>query len=159
MCCFLRTTIIYVVDLLVHHGEIMKVSKAQLKNLIKECLVEILAEGLGQPTMTQIQETKQQVRRPAQVPGRPAFNPALDTPVDVKSLVRQATGGNPMLDAMLMETAGNFDDVVARDPSLHGVMADPGGIAQQVGPSDHTNGRTPEELFGEGMTANWLKLI
>lgn len=137
----------------------MKVSKSQLKNLIKECLVEILAEGLGQPTMTQIQETKQ-VRRPPQASARPVFNPALDTPVvDTKSLVRQATGGNPMLTAMLTETASNFDEIMQIDPSLHGVMGADARVAQQAGPSDHTNGMTPEQMFGEGMTANWLKLI
>ena len=85
-------------------------SRNALKAIVKECLVEILNEGLGNvqfvsqaPRVTE--QRQRQVSRP-----RPAYDPALDTRSGLhtdalKSAIKEGSGGNPMLAEMLADTA------------------------------------------------------
>jgi len=104
----------------------MKLDKSQLKMLIKECIVEVLEEGLASSTGQLAEGRAQQPRRkrnkqnrnlpPTRSPRRTTFNPALDTPVDNPAAtvgnIRQAVAltagsgiGGDMMSSILADTA------------------------------------------------------
>lgn len=77
----------------------MKLNRAELKHLIKECIVEVLEDGLG-TSAGQVSEARQRPRRrprserqrnlpPAREPRQQRFNPALDTPIGGPAASRQ----------------------------------------------------------------------
>lgn len=85
----------------------MKTTRDQLKALVKEILVEVLQEGIGQ---------QRQARRavpPTQVPRRSTFDPRLDVPLQggrrptdfLKEAVKRESGGNAVLADILADTA------------------------------------------------------
>lgn len=90
----------------------MKTSKDQLKQIVRELMVEILSEGLGNfaPSRPSVAGT---VREQASARRRPEFDPRLDTkltgnrlPTDaLKQAIRENSGGNPVLADMLADTA------------------------------------------------------
>ena len=100
----------------------MKTSRDQLKALMKEILIEILSEGLGNvpaPRANPMPRTpggptgRVNEQRQAQ-PGRrrPDFDPRLDTPVGartptdaLKEAVKREAGGNPIMADILADTA------------------------------------------------------
>jgi len=101
----------------------MKMSREHLKGLIKECLVEILSEGLNSPTQSfssQLQErrsysvsgTSESKPRPQQPQNR-KFNPALDTPISrnhqqsqqTSSVAKQLAAGNKVMESIFEDTA------------------------------------------------------
>ena len=137
----------------------MQITKSQLKGLIKECLVEILAEGLGGSLTETVQRTAPSakgLKRPAgSAPQRPAFNPSLDTPIaSAQKRMENAKTGNALIDSMLLETATKFDSIMTQDPSVYGTEG-----SSQMGPADQTSGLAPDQLFGEGMMSNWLTVL
>jgi hypothetical protein len=100
-----------------------KISRNALKGLIKECLVEILQEGLSADGLDAITERKAPRKRTQQarsrkasiaLPGRQAFNPALDTPVSKqrKSALSErispaiaSVSSDPTMQSLLEDTA------------------------------------------------------
>lgn len=100
----------------------MKATRDQLKSLMKELLVEILSEGLGN-----VQASASRPPAPGRVPisgavregrlpsGRrqPTFDPRLDSPVSngrtptdaMRNAVLESAGGNPMMADILADTA------------------------------------------------------
>lgn len=138
----------------------MKLQREQLKSLIKECLVEILSEGLGNslsvpvrslPQVTGISETR--ARRPQQR----RDDPILDRPVSagrsispsLKEAVRQESKGDPMLASILAHTAATTL------PNM--LSAERGGMGAPGGQEEQFNG-TPEQVFGEETTSRWSSL-
>jgi hypothetical protein len=100
----------------------MALSRAELKMVIKECLIELLSEGLGN-----VQSSASRPPAPGRVPingaireqrtangrRRPDFDPKLDTPLQggrqatnaLKEAIKRESGGNPMMAAILADTA------------------------------------------------------
>ena len=100
-----------------------KMSRHALKGLIKECLVEILQEGISADNLGAITERKAPPKRKQQtrsrkasiaLPGRQAFNPALDTPISKqrKSALSErispaiaSVSSDPTMQSLLEDTA------------------------------------------------------
>lgn len=139
----------------------MKASREQLKALMRELLLEILSEGLGnlaQPGMRAparpIAGSQTEQRLPAGR-RRPTFDPRLDSPVAggrtptdaLKEAIRRKAGGNPIMADILADTAmTTLPDQLAKgdnmgQPSPGGPM--PGGIGGQ----EQFHG-DPMEVFG-----------
>ena len=98
-----------------------EMSRHALKGLIKECLVEILQEGLNTGNLSAITERKQAPRRKAPkrgrkasiaMPGRQEFNAALDTPAHRENL--------PTLSRRLPQTIAS----VSSDPTFQALLED-----------------------------------
>lgn len=134
----------------------MKTSREQLKMLVKECLLEILNEGLG---------GAQPMRSPARNPQisgtsavsegrrRQAFDPRLDTPVSrpaprapdpFHEAVKREAGGNPVMAAILADTARTTLPTMMSHGDPSSGQGSPSMISQQ----EQFHG-TPEEVFGE----------
>lgn len=125
----------------------MKISRVQLKGLIKECLVEILSEGLGGNLAESVQGRSAKQSMPARTSAHPRVN--------VKQLVEQVSTKNAVLDGLLAETAStSLQSMLANDPSLYGESNH-----DQVGPADRTGGLSPEQLFGDEISSSWLNVL
>lgn len=96
----------------------MKASRDQLKALMKELLIEILSEGLGnvQPARPSVPTGRiagtQMEQRLANGRRKPQFDPRLDSPVGgrmptdaLKEAVKRGSGGNPIMADILADTA------------------------------------------------------
>ena len=130
----------------------MKYTKNELKSLIKECLIEILAEGLGEPLV-------EAASRPApRSPNQSQRNPGLlaqsapPKPRGVSAALREAVKaeakGNPVLADILADTAAT---------TLQTQLG-----AEGRGPMDSTQMAIvdvePQELFGEEAASKWAQL-
>lgn len=133
----------------------MQVTRKQLKGIIKECLVEILSEGIGGSLVEATQRPRDVIRQQAVSVPKRRFDPALDRKVNVDRLVKEVSTGNPVLDNILAETARtSMDKIIAEDPSVYGES-----LQMQVGPADQTGGMPPEQLFGDDVAGNWLEVL
>jgi len=143
-----------------------KVSRSLLKNLVKECLVEILAEGLANPGTT----TEAKISKPAK--SRQKTYPKRKHPTDfmevntgdsnprpvqenVRHRINAAAGGNDVLRDILTDTAQNtLPNMIAADS-----RSTSGDAQRQVHGDAATKvmaGVDPMDLF-EG-SSNWAAL-
>jgi len=145
-----------------------KLSRLQLKALVKECLVELLQEGLGSGSSQSMGVTlpvhevrRQQVNQQQQ---KRRISP-LDLPATVHGqsqnrgpsgalaeAVRQTAGGNSVMADILADTAmTTLQEQIANESSSER------GSASRVQQQEQING-TPEEIFGTQMTSKWADL-
>lgn len=149
----------------------MKLSRDDLKSIVKECLVEILSEGLTQ-SVAQINENKtvskqapqnQQRQMPrSSVADKIAFLPKTGEvaatprrPVVDKNVIKAATS-DPMLQEMLADTAFRGTPILDESrtsSSMHeSAIAVQGDIAAK-----HMLRSDPTDLFGEA-SSKWATL-
>jgi hypothetical protein len=133
----------------------MKTSRAELKAIVKECLMEILQEGLGNagsftsqvvPAMSQskhvfseksrIQKTESSTRSPA---------PAL------REAVRREAGGNRVMESILADTAASTLPKMLQNEGRKQPV--PTGTVEQI-----VAAVNPEELFGSDVASKWADL-
>lgn len=134
----------------------MKISRDYLKGIVKECLLELLSEGLGS-----LSSPNKKVSEQRAVPVRSSVRPSspLDAPRVVQSAalreaVKQESGGDPVLESILADTAKT---------TLPGFLANDRGQAMPTGPGaspeQHVVSQTtPEQLFGEEAAGRWASL-
>lgn len=125
----------------------MKVSRSDLKSIVKECLVEILSEGIGSTVV----ESKKAPPRPSPVvESRKRFDPNLDTPL--AQVQRQKINtGNPIFDDILADTAKTTL------PSM--LQAESSKRPQATGTVERlVESSNPEDLFGDEAAGKWAQL-
>ena len=143
-----------------------KLSRLQLKALVKECLVELLQEGLGSGSSQSMGVTLpvNEVRRPQNIQQQRRISP-LDQPVTTQGrnqrnspsgalaeAVRQTAGGNSVMADILADTAmTTLQEQIANESSSER------GSGSRVQQQEQING-TPEEIFGTQMTSKWADL-
>lgn len=131
----------------------MKLTKSELKSIVKECLVEILNEGLGgaassQPAVlsktSSVGSLSDSMKRPS-LP-RP-------TPQMREAILREA-GGNKVMESILADTAASTlpKFLQSGDGKTH-IPAVGGGLAEQV-----VSQVNPEDLFGDDVASKWADL-
>lgn len=139
----------------------MKMSRDQLKAIVKECLLEILSEGIG--------DTSSLPQRRAPVAGfsesrrrnqKQDYDPRLDTPVGnrrptaaLENAIKREAGGNPIMESIFADTARTTlpSQMAAGDGGPNGG----GGGKPQL--QEQFSGE-PEEVFGEDVTSRWANL-
>lgn len=148
----------------------MKMSKEQLKAIVKECLLELLSEGLGdvsrlaprrEPQLGRtniggVSESKGKARRTQE------FDPRLDTPIGganaaLRESIKRNAGGNSIMESIFADTAmTTLQSQLAHGDSggapVEGT-AKPSGVTQQ----EQFSG-TPEQMFGEETASRWADL-
>jgi hypothetical protein len=128
-------------------------TKGQLKKIVKECLLEILSEGLGNATSS-MTETRNIV------PRKQSNHPVLDRPAiqatqqnAMKNLVKQVAGGDNIMESILADTANNtLPQMLSAErgmPTLES-MGSTGPVQQEQFEGN------PEEIFGNAM--QWANL-
>ena len=142
-----------------------KLNRNALKSLIKECLVEILSEGLGETAEVQLTETRQAPRRKKRIP-RPRQDhqehhvrrPALDS-ISFKQKVDDRVSGltnDPIMASIFKDTATTTLQEQAsvnsnKSSHVEQVMANGDAAAQAI------SGADPNDLFGDA-ASNWATL-
>lgn len=134
----------------------MKINKSQLKVIVKECLVEILNEGLAgslaAPRTTQTTQGRQTMadsrRSGLSLPERRV----VPNNTVQQSIVKTAAAGNPILESIFADTMQTtYRDMV--ESERPGAMMPLSGVERVVSES------TPEQLFGDEAASKWLAIM
>ena len=137
----------------------MKISRDQLKQLVKECLVEILANGLGGNLTEQIQ--RKSVNSVQTIRQQPK-NAFLDTPVSrkqqptnaLKEAIKIESGGNSILADIFADTAATtLQKQMAHSTPSGGALSPAAGAVEML-----VAQAEPEQLFGEEAAGKWAAL-
>jgi hypothetical protein len=112
--------------------------RSELKAIVKECLIEILSEGLqlsSEPALRTEAVTRMPLpqRQPQQNTRRPAYDPRLDEPVG-KRVVRNDNVGQAVKQAV---------SVMTDDPLMASIFADSIKTVQKQNAQGHANGAQP----------------
>lgn len=135
----------------------MKISKSDLKQIVKECLIEILAEGLGSSTYPQ-----QMGSRPPSMGNNvvPARKIAENTSYGSKPQSFEPSPGVALLAAARPDMASIFEDT-ARTTYQTQTSAEKGmDMAAMRGDmaAKVASAATPDQLFGEESMSKWADL-
>jgi len=142
-----------------------KLSRLQLKALVKECLLEILQEGLGSGVASQARSLSTVTEsRNASQSRQPRRSP-LDEPATVHGqrkisnntlaeAVRATAGGNALMADILADTA-----MTTLQSQLAGEIPTHGGnnASSRVGHQEQFTGE-PADVFGEAAASKWASL-
>lgn len=156
----------------------MKITKSELKMIVKECLVEILSEGLGDTiqhpatTRPSFPSPRPAARIPMgatpSVPVTPSMQarpPARNEsanlqltprrpPPNFKETIKREAGGNKIMESILADTAASTLPKMMQNegrpqiPSTAG-----GGVAEHIVATAN-----PEDLFGDEVASKWADL-
>jgi hypothetical protein len=150
-----------------------KITKNQLKSIVKECLIEILQEGLGgvqssTPYVKPVFESKvpPRVQGQKQPNGHvPRVSP-LDTPATPRNnrapthalaqAIKAESRGNPLMADIFADTAMNtLPKMMSNGDSMMMESNHAGG--SRLSQQEQFAG-TPEEVFGEDVASKWANL-
>ena len=130
-------------------------TKSDLKALVKECLVEILNEGLGglqvnvknQPVIPKANFAESSRRQPEVAASSRRQTP----PPHLKEMIRREAGGNKIMESILADTASSTLPKMLQNEGRQQPV--PGGRVEQIVASVN-----PEDLFGDETASKWASL-
>ena len=133
----------------------MGLTRGQLKSIVKECLIEILAEGMGNNVSESINEVKRplaQTKQPstAAVLRQNASKTRMQSNA-LKEAIRLEAGGNDIMASILADTAEKTLPTMLENDRMKAPM--PSGKIETLVASHN-----PEELFGEEAASKWADL-
>ena len=133
-----------------------KLNRSALKSLVKECLVELLSEGLADTEAALVESAPRRRKTKRQSP-EPQRRPALDT-VKFDSAVESSVSAlteDPVMSSIFSDTARTTlqEQLSEEGRNAHGaqVFAHGDSAAKAVAASD------PTDIFG-GASKNWAAL-
>jgi hypothetical protein len=140
-------------------------TRKQLKALVKECLIEILNEGIQAQAseaaapvfQKQVQQESRAIQGQSRVvskqPMQKRFNPALDTPMNsaMQESVKIAAGNNSVMASIFADTAKTTLPMM-----MQGERAPHLGAASPA--AQIVDRHTPGELFGQETMETWNQL-
>jgi hypothetical protein len=136
----------------------MKLTKSDLKSIVKECLVEILNEGLGgsaqmgNKTMPITRPMFSENSRRPSVSSSNAVDSRRPAPA-LKDAIKREAGGNKIMESILADTAASTLPKMMSNDSKSAVPQAPGGLVEQV-----VAQASPEDLFGDEAASKWAAL-
>lgn len=142
----------------------MKVSKNQLKSIVKECLLEILSEGMGPSTPEDIKEAAKPRVRPQPIgTTNPSFASLRQKTASMtkmqpmssdvlKETIRREAGDNPVMVDILADTAANTLPTMLESDRMKSHIQ-PIGVAERL-----VAAATPDQLFGDDAASKWAAL-
>jgi hypothetical protein len=131
----------------------MSVTRQQLKSIVKECLVEILAEGIGS-TKKSIQEVSSRnnnvvSKKPSSVQARRGEHVKYSQ--TMAETIKREAGGNSIMAEILADTAATTLPSMLKESAIQHPQP-VGSVERAVADS------TPEELFGDDAASKWAQL-
>lgn len=134
----------------------MRITKGQLKDIVKECLIEILAEGMGSSTSTSINEVAKSKMRPTPIHSSTVLKQnASKIKIQssaLKEAIRLESGGNDIMASILADTAEKTLPAMLENERSKATPSAGGTIERVVASHD------PQELFGEETASKWADL-
>ena len=134
----------------------MGITKQQLKDIVKECLVEILSEGIGSSSTAPLQEAAMRSRK--QVPQIKQQSPTPRRGDHVKygqtmaETIKRESKGNPVMASILADTAMNTLPSMMNENTRQQPPPPAGSIESIVAAT------APEDLFGDDASSKWAQL-
>jgi hypothetical protein len=140
----------------------MGITRNELKSIIKECLVEILVEGMGTSPVNAIQESKKKYltksnttphvssvlrNNASKIKVQQKVNPA------IRDAIIRESGGNDVMASILADTAEKTLPTMIENDRTKLVPQSSGGSVERIVASAN-----PEELFGKETTSKWAEL-
>lgn len=121
----------------------MKLLKSELKNVIRECLLEILQEGIG-PIQSKNVSIPQEYRKPK------TEQKSVSKDLAIREAIKREAGGNKMMEDIFSDTAANTLPTM-----LKGEKASPAptGTVERI-----VEAAEPVDLFGEEAASKWAAL-
>lgn len=116
-----------------------KITKSQLKNIVKECLLEILKEGLG----NSLSKVDQETTVPKNIPERSLKRSPTNS---LMTAIKAEARGNPIMAEIFADTAAN---------SLPKMLSERSGNSSTNEEKFFGN---PEDVFGDEATSKWANL-
>lgn len=131
----------------------MKISRQELKKIVKECLVEILNEGLsGELSVTEAashRQLRQTLRKGSRVNEQHSRMPS--PTAALQDAIKREAGGNPLMEEIFADTAMNtLPRMISAGDNGSSFLPSVAQQEQFVG--------TPEEHFGEDVASKWAML-
>lgn len=135
----------------------MSITKNQLKSVVKECLLEILSEGIGNSASSIVESKKAAAKSTPSLPAvmqqnasRTKFN-GIPTNT-LKEVIKREAGGNKVMADILADTAATSLPAMLENDRTK-LAAPPTGVAERAVAS-----HSPEQLFGEEVASKWAAL-
>ena len=132
----------------------MSVTRQQLKSIVKECLVEILAEGIGSSTKQSIQESSSRTNNIVSKKINnvsPRRGDHIKYSQTIAETIKREAGGNSIMAEILADTAATTLPLMIKESAIQHLQ--PIGSAERA-----VADSTPEELFGDASTSKWVQL-
>lgn len=130
----------------------MKLSKLELKSIVKECLLEILQEGLGSSLPNQ---QKISPLQPMVFSGKSRITQnesAKKMPTSVlREAIKREAGGNSVMESILADTASSTLPKMLQNEGLRQPVSN-GKVEQIIANTE------PEDIFGSEVTSKWAEL-
>lgn len=134
----------------------MKLTKNELKQIVKECLVEILTEGVGSSLPAVNESTRPLTRRkeihPSVVARQSADRMKMPSSA-LKEAIKMEAGGNQMMASILADTAAKSLPAMLESDTPGKFSPAPTGAVEKIVAS-----AAPEDLFGEEAASKWASL-
>lgn len=144
--------------MVLHSGKVlvdMGITRNQLKSIVKECLVEILAEGMGSNVSESINEVKRKTPPQRSTTATSMLQQHTSRTrmqsSALKEAIRLEAGGNDVMASILADTAEKTLPTMLENDKMK-VPAPTGKIETIV--ASHN----PEDLFGEEAASKWADL-
>jgi len=131
----------------------MKLTKTELKSLVKECLTEILSEGLGAGLVAKEQTSRGLVGQQFES-RKPLPAPRSVPTAHLKEAIKREAGGNKVMESILADTAAStLPKFLQAGDGKSPMPVSGGGIVEQV-----VAQANPEDLFGDEVASKWASL-
>jgi hypothetical protein len=127
----------------------VKLTRSEMKSIVKECLVEILQEGLlGSLNESHKYQARQLTQPKNNLSANRPRSAALDTPIreSLKSVIKSEARGNPIMEDIFADTA---------EKTLPGMMSE--GGRKNISLQEQFHG-DPEKVFGDEAASKWALL-
>ena len=129
----------------------MKITKSDLKAIVKECLIEILSEGLGGslPTVKRNPLPRQENPYLDEKCSPPIKNKQPSYASQFQEFIKKEAGGNRIMEDIFADTASSTLQKVLQSEAKGASPVKHNLVEQAVADAN------PEELFGEETVSKW----
>lgn len=144
----------------------MKMTKSQMKQIVKECIIEILSEGLGSfvPRADNSKQLSQAIQpsiyqdssRSHPVPQTAARKPTQQLQPHLYEAAKRNSGGNKIMESILLDTAATTLNTMISNGDSAAMPQQ--GVSPSMGSQEEKFNGTPEQVFGEEASSKWANL-
>lgn len=130
----------------------MKLTKSDLKKVVKECLMELLQEGIG--SVAQRGRDDRQLTPPQRAPlslQQSIAQKSQPIPPSVRETIKREAGGNKIMESIFADTAKTTLPAQLRSEGSR--TSAPAGTAESI-----VENHAPEDIFGDEVASKWATL-
>ena len=128
-------------------------NRSEMKAIVKECLLEILRDGLGAGLPTPSQPIRQSQQPTFPIPMQSEAKRSVRMPTQhLRETIKREAGGNKVMESILADTASSTLPKMLQGESK-GAVNQPRGTAERI-----VAATAPEDIFGSESASRWADL-